>query len=156
MCPWLSLDLNSSRSQSLLCCRFLVTLDNCGHWDAFSTIIVSCEVALLTRLSLVACKQEGHIIHLVTDKHRPALGGHSEMFIALVDKLLMSSFQVILRFVCSGATQGQEYEASLLHGLDTRKHAFLWVILFFQRRLETFKKVLLLGFLTLSYEEGTG
>lgn len=90
------------------------------------------------------------------NKHRPALSRHS-VFIALADnKILMSSFQVILRFICSEATQGQRYEASSVHGLDITKHAFLLMILFFQKRLETFEKVPLLEFLTLSYEGGTG
>lgn len=88
------------------------------------------------------------------NKHRPALSRHSEMFTILADKFLMFSFQVVLCFICSEATQGQRYEASSVH--DTRKQAFLLMILFFQRRLETFEKVPLLEFLTLSYEEGTG
>lgn len=90
------------------------------------------------------------------NKQRPALGRHSEMFIALADKFLMSSFQVILCFICSETTQDQGYEASLGHGLDNNRHAFLLVILFFQRRLETLRKVPLSGILTLNSVEGTG
>lgn len=90
------------------------------------------------------------------NKHRPALGRHSEMFAALADKFLVSSFHEILCFICSGTTQDQEYEASLVQDLDNNRHAFLLVILFFQRRLETLRKVPLLGILILNSVESTG
>lgn len=83
------------------------------------------------------------------NKHRPALGRHSEIFVALADKFLVSPFQVILCFICPGTTQDQDYEAGLVHGLDNSRHAFLLVILFFQRRVETLRKVPLLGILIL-------